>query len=58
MQDTSQSLAKEQNDEKRHLLGELDIVKNDEGTLDIENCAVVDTGSNVVVAHGCFDVGD
>jgi hypothetical protein len=40
------------------VFGELDIVKNDEGALDIENCAVVHARSNVVVAHGCFDVGD
>ena len=35
-----------------HLLGELDIVKDDEWTLYIEHSSVVDTGGDVVVAHG------
>ena len=35
-----------------YLLGELDVVEDDEGTFDIEDGAVVHTGSNVVVAHG------
>ena len=38
-----------------YLPGELDVVKDDEGSLDIEDCAVVDTGSDVVVA--CSGVG-
>jgi hypothetical protein len=31
--------------------GELDVVKDDEGSLDIEDCAVVYTGCDVVVAY-------
>jgi hypothetical protein len=31
------------------VFGELDIFENDEGTLDIEDGTVVDTGSNVVI---------
>ena len=34
------------------LPGELDVVKDDEGALDVEDGAVVDTGRDVVVAHG------
>ena len=37
-----------------YLLGELDIVKNDEGSFDIEDGTVVDTRSNVVVSGGGF----
>jgi hypothetical protein len=41
-----------------NLLGELDVVKNDERTLDIENSTVVDSWSDVVVTSGSFDIGD
>ena len=41
-----------------NLLGELDVVENDKGTLDIQHRAVVHAGSDVVVRHGGFDFGD
>ena len=37
---------------------EFDIVKDDEGSLDIENRTVVDTGRDVVVAHSSASVND
>ena len=40
----------------RYLLGELDVVENDEGTLDIEHCSVVDSRCNVVVGSDCLNV--
>lgn len=39
--------------EARYLLGELDVVENDEGADDIEHSSVVDTWGNVVVPLGC-----
>ena len=36
-----------------YLLGELDVVENDEGADDIEHSSVVDTWGNVVVPLGC-----
>ena len=41
-----------------NLLGELDVVEHDEGTLDIEHSSVVDAGSDVVVTSGSFDVSN
>jgi len=38
------------------VLGELDVVECDEGTFDIEDCAVVHSGCNVVVSGDCTDV--
>jgi len=40
----------------RHLLGELDVVEDDEGTLDVEHCSVVDSRSNIVISGHCLDV--
>ena len=40
------------------LPGEFDIVEDDEGALDVQHGTVVDTGRNVVVAHGCAGVHD
>lgn len=40
------------------LLGELDVVKNDEGTLDVEHSSVVYARSDIVVAHSSLDVSD
>jgi hypothetical protein len=40
----------------RNLLGELDVVQDDKGTLDIEHCSVVDAGRNVVVGSDCLNV--
>ena len=42
----------------QHLPGELDVVKDDEGSLDIEHRAVVDTGRDVVVALRGAGVND
>jgi hypothetical protein len=39
-----------------YLLGELDVVENDKGTLDIEYSSVVDTRCNVVVGSDCLNV--
>lgn len=39
-----------------YLLGELDIVKDDEWALDVEHCSVINARSNVVVALGGLDV--
>ena len=38
------------------LLGELDVVENDEWAFDIEDSSVVDTRSDVVVPLGSLDV--
>jgi len=38
------------------VLGELDVVEGDEGTLHIKDSAVVHSGSNVVVSGDCADV--
>jgi len=43
---------------ERDLLGELDVVEHDEGTLDIEDSSVVDAGGDVVVRHGGFNLCD
>ena len=40
------------------LPGELDVVEDDEGALDVEDGTVVDAGSNVVVAHSSAGVND
>jgi hypothetical protein len=42
----------------RYLLGELDVVKNDERTLYVQNSTVIDTWCDVVVVHRGFDVSD
>ena len=38
--------------------GELNIVEDDEGTLDVEHSAVIDTGSDVIVALSGASVND
>lgn len=38
------------------VFGELDVVKCDEGTLDIENCAVINSGGDIVVSGDCADM--
>lgn len=43
---------------KGNLLGELDVIEDDEGTLYIEDGTVIDTGSDVVVTSGGFDVSN
>ena len=40
----------------RYLLGELDVVENDQGTLDIKYGSVVDARCNVVVGSDCLNV--
>ena len=40
----------------RHLLGELDVVKDDQRTFDIEHSSVVDARSDVVVGSYCLNV--
>jgi len=40
------------------LLGELDVVEHDKGSLYVEHGAVVDARCNIVVAHGGLYVGD
>lgn len=37
-------------------LGELDVVKNNERTLDIEDCPVIDAWGDVVVSGGCGSI--
>ena len=41
-----------------YLLGEFDIVKDDERSLDIKHSTVIDARSDVVVAHGGASVHD
>ena len=41
---------------RRYLLGELDVVENDQGTLDIKYGSVVDARCNVVVGSDCLNV--
>lgn len=42
----------------RHVPGELDVVEDDERALYVKDCAVVHSGSNVVVAYGGAGVYD
>ena len=41
-----------------NLLGELNIVEDNERALYVEDGTVVDAGSDVVVTHSSFDVGN
>ena len=38
-------------------LGELDVIEDDEGTINLDNGAVVDAWSDVVIAGDCCQVG-
>ena len=36
--------------------GELDVVEDDQGAVDLDDCSVVDSGSDVVVAGHCREI--
>jgi len=38
------------------VLGELDVVEHDKWSLDVEDGSIVDSGGDVVIVGGCFDV--